>query len=369
MESRRYLSTYLNAGGVQTSIARNSLFLWSQLALQITSWVRDLVTSCPSQFFSSVLKRCCTTRTAQKACHFLVGNQDKKCPALQVSVPTPTMLVWVPKWTPMAIRQQWCHRHALSQTVMFENQGVFPPMLIVLKQPNFKPLPISPWSWETRIWYHLETTSPSKQKTQKESDLDAQQIIYKSNWEKGVLRNLFSRMWLPEILVLVSRGPISLMQSWDIEGCRWHLQTGTFCWGTVNLTFTIILKKPYSINPSAAKLHSCFAISWKRYTVYITLTLTPYKAFCFWKHSAWNQWHSKPWRFFVCFRQVGSSVPGRRLFIGSGIGGTGVQCGVDVGFIVDNIYVSRVQNNGLNGWEFFQDDDGRTARNQAWNYN
>ena len=30
--------------------------------------------------------------------------------------------------------------------------------------------------------------------------------------------------------------------------------------------------------------------------------------------------------------------PARRLFIGSGIGGTGVQCGVDVGFIVDNIY-------------------------------
>ena len=33
--------------------------------------------------------------------------------------------------------------------------------------------------------------------------------------------------------------------------------------------------------------------------------------------------------------------PARRLFIGSGIGGMGVQCGVDVGFIVDNIYVSR----------------------------
>mmetsp|Transcript_30685 Transcript_30685/g.63241 ORF Transcript_30685/g.63241 Transcript_30685/m.63241 type:complete len:645 (-) Transcript_30685:126-2060(-) len=29
---------------------------------------------------------------------------------------------------------------------------------------------------------------------------------------------------------------------------------------------------------------------------------------------------------------------GRRLFIGSGIGGMGVQCAVDVGFIVDNIY-------------------------------
>lgn len=27
--------------------------------------------------------------------------------------------------------------------------------------------------------------------------------------------------------------------------------------------------------------------------------------------------------------------------MGSGIGGTGVQCGVDVGFIVDNIYVTR----------------------------
>ena len=33
--------------------------------------------------------------------------------------------------------------------------------------------------------------------------------------------------------------------------------------------------------------------------------------------------------------------PARRLFIGSGVGGMGVQCGVDVGFIVDNIYVSR----------------------------
>ncbi|CAE7578800.1 BETAC-AD [Symbiodinium natans] len=32
--------------------------------------------------------------------------------------------------------------------------------------------------------------------------------------------------------------------------------------------------------------------------------------------------------------------PGRRLFIGSGIGGMGVQCAVDVGFIVDNIYDS-----------------------------
>jgi len=36
--------------------------------------------------------------------------------------------------------------------------------------------------------------------------------------------------------------------------------------------------------------------------------------------------------------QVGSREPGRRLFIGAGIAGTGVQCGVDVGFIVDNIY-------------------------------
>ena len=39
--------------------------------------------------------------------------------------------------------------------------------------------------------------------------------------------------------------------------------------------------------------------------------------------------------------QVGVSdmaPPARRLFIGSGIGGMGVQCGVDVGFIVDNIY-------------------------------
>ena len=32
--------------------------------------------------------------------------------------------------------------------------------------------------------------------------------------------------------------------------------------------------------------------------------------------------------------------PGRRLFIGTGIGGMGVQCAVDVGFIVDNIYDS-----------------------------
>eukprot|EP00438_Fugacium_kawagutii_P014741 Skav202465 [mRNA] locus=scaffold149:416276:422583:+ [translate_table: standard] len=39
--------------------------------------------------------------------------------------------------------------------------------------------------------------------------------------------------------------------------------------------------------------------------------------------------------------QVGAREPGRRLFMGSGIGGTGVQCGVDVGFIVDNIYVTR----------------------------
>ncbi|CAJ1337665.1 unnamed protein product [Effrenium voratum] len=37
--------------------------------------------------------------------------------------------------------------------------------------------------------------------------------------------------------------------------------------------------------------------------------------------------------------QIGNTAgPARRLFIGSGIGGTGVQCGVDVGFIVDNIY-------------------------------
>lgn len=36
--------------------------------------------------------------------------------------------------------------------------------------------------------------------------------------------------------------------------------------------------------------------------------------------------------------RVGNSGPDRRLFIGTGIGGMGVQCGVDVGFIADNIY-------------------------------
>lgn len=40
----------------------------------------------------------------------------------------------------------------------------------------------------------------------------------------------------------------------------------------------------------------------------------------------------------VRISQVGAREPGRRLFMGSGIGGTGVQCGVDVGFIADNIY-------------------------------
>ena len=43
----------------------------------------------------------------------------------------------------------------------------------------------------------------------------------------------------------------------------------------------------------------------------------------------------------VRISQVGAREPGRRLFIGSGIGGTGMQCGVDVGFIVDNIYETR----------------------------
>ena len=38
--------------------------------------------------------------------------------------------------------------------------------------------------------------------------------------------------------------------------------------------------------------------------------------------------------------QAGRQQAGRRLFIGSGIGGMGVQCAVDVGFIVDNIYDS-----------------------------
>ena len=39
--------------------------------------------------------------------------------------------------------------------------------------------------------------------------------------------------------------------------------------------------------------------------------------------------------------KVGAREPGRRLFMGSGIGGTGVQCGVDVGFIADNIYETQ----------------------------
>lgn len=36
--------------------------------------------------------------------------------------------------------------------------------------------------------------------------------------------------------------------------------------------------------------------------------------------------------------RVGNHLGDRRLFVGTGIGGMGVQCGVDVGFIVDNIY-------------------------------
>mmetsp|Transcript_13331 Transcript_13331/g.25091 ORF Transcript_13331/g.25091 Transcript_13331/m.25091 type:complete len:640 (+) Transcript_13331:80-1999(+) len=42
----------------------------------------------------------------------------------------------------------------------------------------------------------------------------------------------------------------------------------------------------------------------------------------------------------IMMSQAGRQDAGRRLFIGSGIGGMGVQCAVDIGFVVDNIYDS-----------------------------